>query len=212
MARKALARKREPAHMINIRQDDSVLIARFQNGTVSAFDTLIHKHQARAYQYAFRLSRDSEQAGDVVAETFVRIYKALPNFKGESAFTTWMYRILTNCFLDMRKRELSRPHLSLDGNLQTEEGDLEVQIMDPSDSPLQESEQNERARTIGAAIQKLVPYQRAMIYMYHVEMLSYEEMAIALSLPIGTVKSRLNRSRLALRALLHDDRELLAVA
>jgi RNA polymerase sigma-70 factor (ECF subfamily) len=198
--------------MINIRQDDMVLITRFQTGNATAFDTLIHKHQKRAYQYAFRLSRDAEIAADVVAETFVRIYRALPNFKGESAFTTWMYRILTNCFLDLRKKESIRAHLSLDSHLSTEEGDVEVQIIDKSDSPYQESEQNERARILGAAVQQLVPYQKAMILMYHVEMLSYEEMAQSLDLPIGTVKSRLNRSRNCLRALLTDQREMLAVA
>ncbi len=198
--------------MINIRQDDMVLITRFQTGNTNAFDTLIHKHQKRAYQYAFRLSRDAEIAADVVAETFVRIYRALPNFKGESAFTTWMYRILTNCFLDMRKKESLRGHLSLDSHLTTEEGELEVQIVDKADSPYQESEQNERARILASAVQQLVPYQRAMILMYHVEMLSYEEMAQSLDLPIGTVKSRLNRSRNCLKTILTGQKEMLAVA
>src|SRR5438309_11753782 len=83
-----------------IYQDDALLIQRFQSGEHSAFDALIQKHQARAYQYAYRLARDAEEASDVVAEAFVRVYKALCNFKGESAFTTWLYRILTNCYLD----------------------------------------------------------------------------------------------------------------
>lgn len=192
--------------------DDALLIQRFQNGDHSAFDALIQKHQARAYQYAYRLARDSEEASDVVAEAFVRVYKALCNFKGESAFTTWLYRILTNCYLDMRKKEKSRPATSLEAALHTEDGELERQIEDPSRTPHQEAERNERERTIDGAVQRLPEYQRAMILMYHVEMLSYEEIAQSLALPIGTVKSRLNRARLSLRELLRGEQEMFAVA
>ena len=194
--------------MITVRQDDALLIDRFQKGDFRAMDSLIHKHQKRAYQFAYRLARDEDIASDVVAETFCRVFRALPTFKGESAFTTWMYRILTNCFFDMRKKEALRSHLSLDAHLTTEEGEMEVQIVDKGDSPHDESEMNERARTIGAAVQQLVPFQKAMIVMYHVDMLSYEEMAMALSLPVGTIKSRLNRARVSLRALLHNDKAL----
>jgi RNA polymerase sigma-70 factor (ECF subfamily) len=192
--------------------DDALLIQRFQDGDHSAFDALIQKHQARAYQYAYRLARDSEEASDVVAEAFVRVYKALCNFKGESAFTTWLYRILTNCYLDMRKKEKSRPATSLEAALHTEDGELERQIEDPSRTPHQEAERNERERTIDGAVQRLPEYQRAMIMMYHVEMLSYEEIAQSLQLPIGTVKSRLNRARLSLRELLRNEQELFALA
>ena len=75
--------------------DDELLISRCQKGDRSAFDALINKYSARAYQYAFRLTRNPEEASDVVAEGFVRVYNALPNFKGQSAFTTWLYRIMS---------------------------------------------------------------------------------------------------------------------
>ena len=198
--------------MKEIYQDDALLIERFQQGEHSAFDALIQKHQARAYQYAYRLARDAEEASDVVAEAFVRVYKALCNFKGESAFTTWLYRILTNCYLDMRKKEKSRPATSLEAALHTEDGELERQIEDPNRTPHQEAERNERERTIEGAVEKLPPYQKAMIMMYHVEMLSYEEIAQSLDLPIGTVKSRLNRARLSLRELLRTEQDLFALA
>jgi RNA polymerase sigma-70 factor (ECF subfamily) len=193
-------------------QDDALLIDRFQRGDKNAFDALIAKHQARAYQYAYRLTRDSEQACDVVAEAFVRVYKALCNFKGDSAFSTWLYRILTNCFLDMRKKEKSRPWLSLDPAVQAEDGELERQIEDSSLSPHEEAEFSERERTVGKAVERLPEYQKAMIMMYHVEMLSYEEIAETLDIPIGTVKSRLNRARLSLRELLRTEQELFTAA
>jgi RNA polymerase sigma-70 factor (ECF subfamily) len=191
--------------------DDHLLIARAQEGDRSSFNALIRKHEARAYQYAYRLTRNQEEASDVVAEAFVRVYNALHNFKGQSAFSTWLYRILTNCYLDIRKKERSRPAASLESTLQTAEGEMERQIEDPSRTPHDEAERDERESRVEAAVGLLPDYQRAMIVMYHVEMMSYEEIAAALDLPIGTVKSRLNRARLSLRELLVPDEELFRI-
>ncbi len=191
--------------------DDQMLISRSQGGDRSAFNALIRKHEARAYQYAYRLTRNPEEAADVVAEAFVRVFNALHNFKGQSAFTTWLYRILTNCFLDIRKKERSRPSTSLEAALHTPDGELERQVEDPSRTPHEETERNERERRVESAVTLLPEYQKAMIVMYHAEMMSYEEIATALDLPIGTVKSRLNRARLSLRELLSKDEELFKI-
>lgn len=188
--------------------EDGVLIDRAQHGDRGAFDSLVRKYEHRAYQYAFRLTTNPEEAADVVADAFVRVFSALQNFKGQSAFTTWLYRILTNCFLDTRKRERSRQTISLESALQTDEGELERQVEDPGPTPAEDAEKSERQRTVGAAVDKLPEYQKAMIVMYHAEGLAYEEIADALDLPIGTVKSRLNRARLSLRELLAPHEEL----
>ncbi len=191
--------------------DDELLIRRAQGGDRSAFDALIVKHSTRAYQYAFRLTRNPEEASDIVAEGFVRVYNALHNFKGQSAFTTWLYRIMTNCFLDIRKKEKTRSAMSIESALVTSEGDVELQVEDTSASPLEVTERNERERRFEKAVAKLPEYQRAMIMMYHAETMSYEEIAAALDLPIGTVKSRLNRARLTLREMLQKDEELFRI-
>ncbi len=188
--------------------DDEILIERAQKGDESAFDTLVRKHEARAYQYAYRLTRNAEEAADVVSEAFVRAFNALQNFKGQSAFTTWLYRILTNCFLDVRKRDRNRPTVPLESPFRTDEGELERQVADTADTPHEEAERSERERRIEAAVATLPEYQRAMIVMYHGEMMSYEDIAAALDLPIGTVKSRLNRARLSLREILKKNEEL----
>ena len=185
--------------MQKVNLEDSILIERSQKGDTSAFNQLLQKHTERAYQYAYRLTRSQEEASDIVAEAFVRIFKALASFKGESAFTTWLYRIETNCFLDMRKKQRSRPCSSLDAALQTADGELALQIEDCSPSPYQETEQRERMSIVERAVEDLPEYQRAMIVLYHAEMLSYEDIAQSLELPIGTVKSRLNRARISLR-------------
>ena len=191
--------------------EDQLNITRAQSGDTAAFNALIRKYEVRAYQYAFRLTRNSEEASDIVAEAFVRIFNALHNFKGQSAFSTWMYRILTNCFLDIRKRERSRPSTSLESTLQTDDGEMERQIEDPGRTPHQELERNERESRVERAVSVLPEYQRAMIVMYHAEMMSYEDIAAALDLPIGTVKSRLNRARLSLREILVKDEELFRI-
>jgi len=188
--------------------DDQVLIERSQKGDRGALDSLIRKHERRAYQYAFRLTSNSEEAADVVADAFVRVYSALQNFKGQSAFTTWLYRILTNCYLDLRKKEKSRQTSSLDSTMQTAEGEIERQFEDDGPSPHLLFERGERERAVQDAVDELPEYQKAMIVMYHAESMSYEEIAEALDLPIGTVKSRLNRARLSLRQLLVPDEEL----
>jgi len=166
-------------------QDDLVLIERTKEGDRTAFNDLIYRYERRAYQYAYRLTSSSEEASDIVSDAFLRVFNAIHNFKGQSAFTTWLYRIITNCYLDSRKKERNRPTIT----------DEEV-------------EKFERERLVQRALLRIPDYQRAMLVMYHVENLSYEEIAEALDLPIGTVKSRLNRARLSLRDQLAKDKEL----
>lgn len=188
--------------------DDNMLVERAQKGDRDALDALVRKYEKRAYQYAFRLTSNGEEASDIVAEAFVRVYGALQNFKGNSAFTTWLYRILTNCFLDLRKKEKSRSATSLEAVLQTDEGDLERQFESPDPTPDDLAEKQQREEVFELAVASLPEYQRVMVTLYHAEMLSYEEIAATLDLPIGTVKSRLNRARLSLREMLVKDEEL----
>ena len=188
--------------------EDQMLIQRIQQGDRASLNALIRKYELRAYQYAFRLTRNQDDASDIVADAFVRVNSALPNFKGNSAFTTWLYRIITNVFLDHRKRERNKVNLSLDTSGTNEDGDIERQIEDDAASPHEEAEKSERERAFESAVGKLSEYQRAMIVMFHAEMLSYEEIAEALDLPLGTVKSRLNRARINLRDELGHYKEL----
>jgi RNA polymerase sigma-70 factor (ECF subfamily) len=192
-------------------RDDERLIAQAQAGDRAAFDALVRKYEQKAYTYAYRLTRNPEDAADIVVEAFSRVYSALKNFRGQSAFGTWLYRILTNCSLDHRKRDKSSRNVSLDSNITVDGGEVERQIEDERDTPDIEAERSARETTIQKALADMPDYQQAMLVMYHVEMLSYEEIADALDLPIGTVKSRLNRARLALRDHLAKDQELFQI-
>lgn len=197
---------------MNQGHDDGMLIERAQKGDRDALDSLIRKYEKRAYQYAFRLTSNPEEASDVVSDAFVRVYGALGNFKGNSAFTTWLYRILTNCFLDHRKREKNRSAVSLESTLQTDDGDIERQFESADATPDVELERSHRAQVFERAVAMLPEYQRVMVTLYHSEMLSYEEIAETLDLPIGTVKSRLNRARISLREMLVKDEELFNIS
>ncbi len=190
---------------------DQMLIERAQRGDRSALNDLIAKYEHRAYQYAFRLTRNPDLAADVVADAFVRVNAALKNFKGQAAFGTWLYRIVTNCYLDRRKRDKEARNVSLDQTLAVGDTEIERQFEDESDGPVEIAEQNEREKLVMQALDELPEYQKAMLVMYHLENLSYEEISDALDLPIGTVKSRLNRARIALRELLHRHSELFSL-
>ena len=191
--------------------EDAVLIRQCQTGDRSAFDSLVRQYEQKAFQYAYRLTHDPDEAADVVSEAFVRVYNAIGNFRSQSSFGTWLYRILTNCYLDQRKKDKSRFTTSLDTNFQVEGGEVERQVADTSDGPVEEAERSAREGAIQSALDLMPDYQKSMLIMYHVENLSYEEIAEALDLPLGTVKSRLNRARIALRDHLSTNMELFNV-
>lgn len=183
------------------------LVARCKRGERGAFDDLIRRYEKKVYNFAFRLSGNYDEANDVASETFVRVYNALHNFRGDSSFITWLFRITTNVYLDERKRKRARPYESLDEMIELDETTVVRQIEDPTPTPAESVEKQESSDILQQAINSLPDYQRMMIVLYHTENRSYEEIAEVLELPIGTVKSRLNRARLSLREKLEPLRE-----
>lgn len=191
--------------------DDQLLIERAQEGDRAAFDTLVSRYEERAYKYAYRLTRNQDLAADIVADSFIRVYRALKNFRGQSAFSTWLYRIVTNCFLDRRKRNKEQGNVSMDDHMEVSTGAISRQYEDDGPGPDELAERNARESAIQGALEHLPDYQKAMLIMYHVEAKSYEDIAATLDLPIGTVKSRLNRARVALRDQLDTQMELFQI-
>ncbi|MEW5884783.1 MAG: sigma-70 family RNA polymerase sigma factor [Armatimonadota bacterium] len=188
--------------------DDLRLVLKAQRGDREAMDALVSRYQNLAYQYAWRLSRDSDEAADVVAEAFARVYAGIDRFRKESRFSTWLYRIIVNCYLDMRKREARHQHASIEAEVELDEGEVGKQFASDQAGPDAAAEGNLRGALLARAIAGLPEAHRVMIIMYHVEMLGYEEIAAALGVPVGTVKSRLNRARLALKEVLAPHMEL----
>lgn len=191
-----------------IDSDEKILIARCRQGDRDAFDTLIHKYEKKIYNLAYRLSGNYDEASDISVDVFLRIFQSIHQFRGDSNFTTWLYRVATNVYLDRRKKMKNRQHVSLEEYIELDESSVVRQIEDPAPLPQEQMEGKERQKLLLEAINSLPEYQKVMVLLYHTEGLSYEEIAEAMSMPIGTVKSRLNRARLSLRQKLEPIREL----
>lgn len=180
-----------------------------REGDNDAIDQLLQEHFKSIYNLAYRLTGNYDDAQDVISEAFLRVYHALPRFRGDANFSTWLYRIVMNVFLDERKKRRLRQHDSLEAMVQLDEGEVQRQIEDDSPGPIEAIERGEEAVIVQRAVLALPEAQRTMIALYHFQELSYEEIAAIMKLPIGTVKSRLNRARLALKSKLQGQRELL---
>lgn len=191
-----------------MRPDEKSLIERCKQGDPSAFNELIQRYEKQVFNLAYRLTGNYDDANDVASDTFVRIYNSIGKFRGDAAFSTWLYRIVTNVYLDTRKRRLAHPHSSLEEYLELEDGSLTRQIEDPLPGPQHNVEERERYEILQAAISELPEFQRIIIVLYHIQELPYEDIAEILDMPLGTVKSRLNRARRALREKLASQREL----
>ena len=171
---------------------ESSLIWRAQRGDHEAFAALVDEHQRYVYNLAFRVVKDENEALDLTQETFVRAWTALPNFRGQSQFRTWLYRIVTNlCYNRL-------PHLRRSLN------DLGDDVMEEipevnTKAPAQEFESNETRRHLQRAIENLDENYRLLITLRYQNELSYEEIASTLNLPLGTVKTGIFRAKEQLR-------------
>jgi len=192
----------------NLNNEERSLIERSKRGDITAFDQLVRTYEKSVYNTAYRLSGSYDDASDIAQEAFVRAWNNLKSFRGDSAFSTWLYRIVTNVFLDDRKRKRARPQRSLDEVIALDESNVARQFEDSTPGPDEIAEGSERRTALERAIHTLPEAQRAVIVLYHSQGLSYDEIAEITNLPMGTVKSKLNRARLALRDRLAPIAEL----
>jgi RNA polymerase sigma-70 factor (ECF subfamily) len=192
---------------------DALLIDRVKRGDVRAFEMLVVKYQRRIERLIGRMVRDTDLVQDIAQETFIRAYRAIPQFRGESAFYTWLYRIAVNT-AKKALVELKRDPLITEAALSSREDDeepsrVENELSD-GETPDALLASKEIAATVNAAIEALSDDLRQAITLREIEGLSYEEIATVMNCPIGTVRSRIFRAREAiaerLRPLL-DTRE-----
>ncbi len=182
------------------------MISRCKNGDRDAFNVLMEKYQKQVFNIAYGMLSDYEDASDAAQEVFIKIYKSIASFKGESSFTTWMYRICSNVCNDiLRKRQRRGVSVSLDSD---DENDSAMQLPSESATPEEQLELNERQKAVREAINALPAEYKEIIVYSDMQQLSYDEIAAILKCPKGTVKSRLNRARTALRKKLLSKREL----
>ena len=192
----------------NVRRDEYAVIQRCKQGDLSAFDELVRMYEKQVYNFAYRLAGNYDDANDIASEAFVKVFNAIDSFRGDANFSTWLFRIVTNLYLDERKRSKAHMNIPLDEYIDLDESTVTRQIEDSSPGPHELLEARERAEVLQGVIQQLPDYQRVMVLLFHTQGKSYEEIAEIIGLPIGTVKSRLNRARLALRDKLEPVLEL----
>ena len=178
--------------------DESELIASAKSGDKIAFGKLIRKYEKTVYSFAFKICRDKEKAAEAMQETFINAYRGLKSFSGNSKFSTWLYRIITNNCLMMHRKRSHEPVVSLeDADLFRETGELQVPHWGetPHDAVLNK----ELKEILDKAIQKLPLEYRIVFVMRDVEGLSTEEVRKSLKLSVPAIKSRLHRARMFLR-------------
>jgi RNA polymerase sigma-70 factor (ECF subfamily) len=177
------------------RDIDQQLVERVQRGDKQAFGLLVEKYRRKLGRLLSRFIRDQAEVEDVVQEAFIKAYRALPNFRGDSAFYTWLYRIgintAKNYLVSMGRRPQTSNDIEVDDAENFEDGD-ELRTMDTPETELMTKE---IAKTVQMAIESLPEDLKTAIVLREIEGLSYEEIATMMDCPIGTVRSRIFRAR-----------------
>lgn len=188
--------------MTTERDIDLLLVQRVQRGDKKAFDLLVLKYQRKLMRLVSRLVHDQAEAEDIVQEAFIRAYRALPQFRGDAAFYTWLYRIGVNTAKNHLAAQKSRPQASFDGENEDGEQWSQEDLIADNNTPESALASKQIAATVNAAMEALTDDLRTAITLREVESLSYDEIAEMVGCPIGTVRSRIFRAREAIAAKL----------
>jgi RNA polymerase sigma-70 factor, ECF subfamily len=185
--------------------DDVELVKRCQAGDSSAFNDLVTRYRSKAFTMIYGMVQNEQDAWDLAQEGFLKAWKSIHRFKGNSSFYTWLYRIMTNVTIDSLRRKGIHGEAEFDDRIATAQVEPGSRTT-PSSVPLphKKLEQREIRQRIDQAISKLSPEHRAVIVMKEIEDLQYNEIADILSCSLGTVMSRLFYARKKLQSLLRD--------
>jgi len=193
------------------RDIDQQLVERVQRGDKRAFELLVTKYQRRIFRLLSRMIRDPAEIEDVAQEAFVKAYRALTNFRGESAFYTWLYRIAINTAKNHLVSQGRRVPTTTTNDIEDAEGFEDAALLREVATPDSMLQSRQVAEAVNRAIEKLPEELRTAIVLRELEGLSYEEIAETMACPIGTVRSRIFRAREAianeLRPLLDTGRD-----
>jgi RNA polymerase sigma-70 factor, ECF subfamily len=180
------------------REIDRQLVTRAQQGDKQAFNLLVVKYQRKLARLLSRFIRDPAEVEDVTQEAFIKAYRALPAFRGDSAFYTWLYRIGINTAKNYLMAMGRRAPTSTEVEAEEAEGFEEGEQLRDINTPESVLLSNEIAQTVNSTIEKLPDELRRAIQMREIEGMSYEDIATAMDCPIGTVRSRIFRAREAI--------------
>jgi RNA polymerase sigma-70 factor (ECF subfamily) len=169
-----------------VKEGDAELVTRARRGDEAAFEQLVLRHQRYVFNLAYRVLGDYAEAEDMTQEAFVRVWRGLSGFRGQAQFTTWLYRIVHNLCLN-RLPGLRRELLQIEP--------LEEVLADPDPSPTDLFDTRERLAFLRAQLERLPEKYRLVLTLRYLQHLSYAEVAAALDVPMGTVKTHIHRAR-----------------
>lgn len=185
--------------------NEEELVKRARDGDSAAFETLMHDYFKRIYNIAFRIAGNADDAADMTQETMIKLLRNIKSFKGESKFSTWVYRVATNTCLDELKKLRKNNARSLSDSFDTGEGEIPYDVEDTAPTPEQSAEKHELRDMVAKAVLRLSGDHRAAIVLRDIRGFSYTEIAEILGCSEGTVKSRISRARAQLKQVLEKD-------
>lgn len=189
-------------------EQDRALVSEALAGRQGAYNELMVKYQGALTRHIQRMVRKPGEVDDLVQECFIKAFSALHSYSSDYAFSTWLYKIATNHTIDyLRKKKLAT--ISIDKPFQTKDGEMEYELPDTSYRPDRHIVEDQQRELIQQAIESLPPKYHKVIVMRHQQDRSYEEIALALDLPLGTVKAHIFRARALLYKYLRDKRHMM---
>jgi len=180
---------------------DEDLVREVLAGKTGPFEELVRRHQRQIVNFIYRMVGDLDLAMDMSQEVFIRAYQALDRFDPTYRFTTWIYRIASNCAIDALRRR-HPPIVSLDAPAPPFDKARKLEIASDGQDPAQSFEAHETMARLESAVRSLPPSYRRLIVLRHVNSLRYEQIAAVTGLPLGTVKNRIFRARALLRRMI----------
>ena len=186
------------------REQEAAIVRKVLGGDANAFETLVLEYEKNVYNIALRMTGNSEDAADMTQEAFIKAYNSLQSFRGDSKFSVWLYRIVSNVCLDFLRSKNRRPTVSL--SVEDDDGeDTQLDVADESQSPELLLDRKLTRDSVRRGLDSLPPDYRQILLLREMQGLSYDEIAQALGLEVGTVKSRIFRARKKLCTFLIDD-------
>jgi len=187
---------------------EKILIKKSINGDIESFERLIEKYQVVAFNIAFRMIGNKEDASDMAQEALIKVFKSLKNFRGDSSFSTWFYRIVTNKCIDGIRKMQKVKTVSLDKEFESENGNYSIEIADNKYLPDKLYEVKEKKELVQTALKRVPEKYRNVLVLRDIQSFTYEEISEITNMPLGTVKSRISRGRLLLKEILIKETEL----
>jgi len=183
---------------------DRVLVRRAQQEDMRAYDLLVRRYQERVYATVYHMTSNHEDANDLTQETFIKAFRALKSFKGDSSFYTWIYRIAVNKTINFLKQRKNRVLMSLNDVDFNAENDPDLVALVSDKNPRRDLNLSELQEKLNDAMQKLSEHHRMVVTLHDVQGLSHEEIGKIMDCNIGTVRSRLFYARQQMQAYLSD--------